>query len=56
MYEKKSRMTYDISHNTAKIKVDSNDSLPLEKALSFKTHSLSQFFIKIRITIIIIYS
>ena len=29
----KSRITYVISHNTAKIKVETSGSLPLEKAL-----------------------
>ena len=42
----KSGVTYFISHNYAKIKVDSYDSLLLEKTIKIK---ISQFLIKIKI-------
>ena len=42
-------ITYTIAHNYAKIKVDSYDSLPLEKAMTF------QFGINIKITTAIVY-
>ena len=45
----KSGITNAISHNYSKIKVDSYDSLPLEKAMTF------QFGINIKITTAIVY-
>ena len=48
----KSGITYVISHNYAKIKVDSYDSLPLEKhwlSIIF-LYSLSEFLLKIKVT------
>ena len=49
---------YVISQNYAKIKVDSNDSLPLEKERLFITlqYLSSQVLIKMKITTSIIYS
>ena len=54
----KSGIAYIIIHNFAKIKVDSYDSLPLEKTMTFHnviilTKSLS---IRIKLTATIIYS
>ena len=37
-------VTYMISHNYAKVKVDSDDSLPLEKTVTF--HDILQILIK----------
>ena len=45
----KSGITNAISHNYSKLKVDSYDSLPLEKAMTF------QFGINIKITTAIVY-
>ena len=55
----KSGITYIISHNYAKIKIDSYDSLPLEKALTLHNVIIlikAKFLIKIKITTTIIYS
>ena len=54
----KSGITYIIFHNYAKIKVDSYDSLPLEKKMLFIMfwYLLSQFLIKIKLNTTIIYS
>ena len=54
----KSGTTYVISHNYAKIKVDSYKSLPLEKIITFHNVIilLNQFRIKIKITTTIVYS
>ena len=41
-YRSKKRITYVISHNYAKIKVDSVDSLPLEKAMTFHVRILTK--------------
>ena len=58
----KSGITYVISHNYAKIKIDLLGSLPLEKPLMLKNklfimllYSLSQFLIRFKITTTIIY-
>ena len=54
----KSGITYVISHNYAKIKIDSYDSLPLEETMTFLMANtyLSQFSIKMKITTTVIYS
>ena len=45
-----------ISHNYAKIKVDSYDSLPLEKTMTFHNVINEEFLIKIKITATMMYS
>ena len=53
----KSEITYAFSHNYARIKIDSYDSLPLEKILNFQVTILikSSFNKKSKITTTIIY-
>ena len=53
----KSEITYAFSHNYARIKIDSYDSLPLEKILNFHVTILikSSFNKKSKITTTIIY-
>ena len=56
---KKSGITYVFSHKCEIIKIDSYDSLPLEKILTLHNDiilSLSLFLIRIKITTNIIYS
>ena len=54
----KSGITYIISHNYAKIKEDSYDSLPLEITMTFRdvTILIKSVLLKIKITTTIIYS
>ena len=53
----KSEITYAFSHNYARIKINSYDSLPLEKILNFQVTILikSSFNKKSKITTTIIY-
>ena len=53
----KSEITYAFSHNYARIKIDSYDSLPLEKILNFQVTILikSSFNKKSKITTTITY-
>ena len=48
----KSDITYIISLNYAKIKVDSYNSLSIEKNNDYSSYLLSQFLLKIKITIL----
>ena len=54
----KRAIAYDFSHNYVKMKIDSNDDLPLGEILDMHnvTISSSQFLIKIRISTTEIYS
>ena len=54
----KSDITYVLSHNYARIKIDSSDSLPLEKhwLCIMLSDILSQFWIMIKIPTTLIYS
>ena len=54
LLSQKSCITYVSFHNYSKIKIDSYDSLPLEKMLTLRSViiSLSQFLIKIKINIV----
>ena len=54
LISQKSGITYVISHNYARIKVDSIDFLPLEKTLAL--HNVKSVLIKIKISTTVIYS
>ena len=54
----KRAIAYDFSHNYVKMKIDSNDDLPLGEILDMHNVTIlsSQFLIKIRISTTEIYS
>ena len=58
LVSQKSGITYVISHDYARIKVDSYDALPLEATLTLHNviYQLSQFLITIKITTTAAYS
>ena len=51
----KSGITDCINHNFARIRIDSNNSLPIEKILTFHVMMLIQLLIKSKISTTIIY-
>ena len=51
----KSGITDSINHNFARIRIDSNNSLPIEKILTFHVMMLIQLLIKSKISTTIIY-